>query len=372
MGRDEDEQEQDYELYGDMGSLVSSSSSEHPLVVAPVASDSDDSGTSSSSDDGGPPPLLHVASDSDDSGTSSSSDDERPPPHPQHVCDLDAWSAAANRDIIGFVDRNGSVVGPFMLTCGEAIRGSEPTRSISSDPLCWSRDTYLKWFLDNTYIHGPMAPNPALRRLEVAVKGLKRCDAPKGYKPTIREMRCQSRQRLGLMTCVDSAPEAAAQSQRDRVRITKLDPTAMWHGGLLTEHNHTDLRNPARVHSAMRPLISSQPGRVSQNRGGQCIQPNHVHDIGLDVSRNGTGTRRAAILQAIDTDFHAAPRTRYSCISGTHMVSALRLLVDGNLSNADVCYAHLPGGRQQWTLPHTTQREREYAARRAAAEAPPA
>ena len=112
MGRDEDEQEQDYELYGDMASLVSSSSSEHPLVVAPVASDSDDSGTSSSSDDGGPPPLLHVASNSDDSGTSSSSDDERPPPHPQHVCDLDAWSAAANRDIIGFVDRNGSVVAP--------------------------------------------------------------------------------------------------------------------------------------------------------------------------------------------------------------------------------------------------------------------
>ena len=310
MGRDEDEQEH-YALYGDMAGLVSSSSSEHPLVVAPVVSDSDDS------------------------GTSSSSDDERPPPHPQHVCDLDAWSAAANRDIIGFVDRNGSVVGPFMLTCGEAIRGSEPTRSISSDPLCWSRDTYLKWFLDNTYTHGPMAPNPALRRLEVAVKGLKRCDAPKGYKPTIREMRCQSRQRLGLMTCVDSAPEAAAQSQRDRVRITKLDPTAMWHGGLLTEHNHTDLCNPARVHSAMRPLISSQPGRVSQNRGGQGIQPNHVHDIGLDVSRNGTGTRRAAIQQANDTDFHAALRTRYGCISRNHMVSALSILADGNRMHLD-------------------------------------
>ena len=87
-------------------------------VVSPVGSDSDDSWTSSSSDDVGPPPLLHVG----DVGDSSSSEDDRHPPHLEHYCSLYEWLSATQRDIVGFVDRNGSMVGPFMLTCGDAIR----------------------------------------------------------------------------------------------------------------------------------------------------------------------------------------------------------------------------------------------------------
>ena len=146
--------------YGHMPGLTASSSSERLPVVSPVGSDSDDSWTSSSSDDVGPPPLLHVG----DVGDSSSSEDERHPPHLEHFCDLDEWLAAAQRDIVGFVDRNGSVVGPFMLTCGDAIRVVSVPRSTSSDPLLWSRNTYLEWFF--LLHHGWMAPNPALRRLE--------------------------------------------------------------------------------------------------------------------------------------------------------------------------------------------------------------
>ena len=158
MGRDEDEQEQDYGLYGDMGSLVSSSSSEHPLVVAPVVSDSDDSGTSSSSDDVGPPPLLHIG----DAGDGSSSEDERHPPHLEHFCDLDEWLAASQRDILCFGDCNDSVAGPFMLTCGKATGVGSVPRPTSPDLLVWSRNCYLERFY--TLHHGWRAVHPALRR----------------------------------------------------------------------------------------------------------------------------------------------------------------------------------------------------------------
>ena len=107
-----------HQRYGHMPGLIASSSSERLPVVSPVGSDSDDSWTSSSSDDVGPPPLLHVG----DVGDSSSSEDDRHPPHLEHYCSLYEWLSATQRDIVGFVDRNGSMVGPFMLTCGDAIR----------------------------------------------------------------------------------------------------------------------------------------------------------------------------------------------------------------------------------------------------------
>ena len=160
MGRDEDQQEEEYWNVAVMPPLCLSSSSEDRPVVSPVVSDSDDSGTSSSSDDVGPPPLLHIG----DGGDSSSSEDERHPPHLEHFCDLDEWLAAAQRDIVGLVDRNESVVGPFMLTCGNSIGVGSAPRSTSSDPLRWSRKMYLEWFF--TLHHERMALNPALRRLE--------------------------------------------------------------------------------------------------------------------------------------------------------------------------------------------------------------
>jgi hypothetical protein len=132
------------DVYGHMPGLIASSSAER-LPVVSDGSDSDESLTSSSSDDVGPPPLLHVC----DVGDSSSSEDERHPPHLEHYCSLYEWLSATHRDIVGFVDRNGSMVGPFMLTCGDAIRVRPLARATSSDPLLWSRSKYLEWFLDN-------------------------------------------------------------------------------------------------------------------------------------------------------------------------------------------------------------------------------
>ena len=132
------------DVYGHMPGLIASSSAER-LPVVSDGSDSDESLTSSSSDDVGPPPLLHVC----DVGDSSSSEDERHPPHLEHYCSLYEWLSATHRDIVGFVDRNGSMVGPFMLTCGDAKRVRPLARSTSSDPLLWSRNKYMEWFLDN-------------------------------------------------------------------------------------------------------------------------------------------------------------------------------------------------------------------------------
>ena len=135
----------DIRRYGHMPGLAASSSSERLPVVSPVGSDSDDSWTSSESDDVGPPPLLHVG----DVGDSSSSEDDRHPPHLEHYCSLYEWLSAAQRDIVGFVDRNGSMVGPFMLTCGDAKRVRPLARSTSSDLFLCSRTKYMAWFLDN-------------------------------------------------------------------------------------------------------------------------------------------------------------------------------------------------------------------------------
>ena len=128
-----------YPLYGHMPPLIASSSSERLPVVSPVGSDSDDSWTSSSSDDVGPPPLLHVG----DVGDSSSSEDERHPLHLEHFCHLSEWLGVEKRDIVGFVGRNGSMVGPFMLTCGDAKRVRPLARSTSSDLFLCSRTKYI-------------------------------------------------------------------------------------------------------------------------------------------------------------------------------------------------------------------------------------
>ena len=128
-----------------------------------------------------------------------------------------------------------------------------------------------------------------------------------------------------------------------------------------------------RAHKYLLPV---QPGRISlsdtgfypENRGGQGIMPNHVHDIGLDVSDNGTSTRRYNPVMFVEVPEEELPAWRnannrkkkqcpllaqfndsgmkYACLKCTHFVNSQKLIAEGNRT-----YMNLPDGQAMKLLP---------------------
>ena len=121
---------------------------------------------------------------------------------------------------------------------------------------------------------------------------------------------------------------------------------------------------------AQKYLLPVQPSRISlgdtgfytENRGGQGIMPSHVHDIGLDVSDNGTSTRRYNPVMFVEVPEKelAAWRAanirkkkqfpllaqfgdsgmKYACLKCTHFVNSQKLIAEGNRT-----YMNLPDGQ---------------------------
>jgi hypothetical protein len=127
---------------------------------------------------------------------------------------------------------------------------------------------------------------------------------------------------------------------------------------------------------AQKYLLALQPGRISladtgfypENCGGQGIMPSHVHNIGLDVSDNGTSTRRYNPVMFVEVPEKelAAWRAanirkkkqcpllaqfddsgmKYACLKCTHFVNSHKLIAEGNRT-----YMNLPDGQAMKLLP---------------------